>query len=505
MSAISLESLSELPDSALREIYLRAEALANYESIHPIECYKPIAATRDGKPHQLAFHQAANVGRGAFGGNQSGKTQCGTMEDAMHFCGVYPDWYPLEKRLKPGNVGRLIVKDFPHSVSEVIEPALLRAIAPRYIRERKTNNKGYLTKLIGTNGSRFDIVTHDMDTDALEGWQGDWAHFDEPPPRDKFVATLRGLVRRSGRWWITCTPLNEPWMYDEIYTNPSYFMITIDMRDNPYLKEQDIAEFESRLTEDERQARMHGRFMHLAGLVYKEFDPAVHIKRTQTIPHEWPRWMVCDPHDRRPFAMMWMAVDPMDRIWIYDEWPSSWFHEAKSSTSSLRDYAHIIREKEMGGPSIYRRVIDGRACKVPMLEGDKPENLLDKFQALDLIFEPSYITQTLGIADPGHIAIKERLRVSPATEEPSIFILENCKNTIYAFQHNVWMDSRRENGTVSERPSEFAKDFLDLIRYALMDGPVWMERNPEANQPKWIAANEAEDEGRMGTFGSETW
>ena len=490
-----------LPEEDLRQLLLLLQAHENFPKNHPIACYRPIERTRSGAPHALAFHQAPHAGRGIFGGNQSSKTYSGTMEDAFHFCNVYPDWYPKAQRLPERNTGRIIVKDFPHSVAEVIEPALMRAIAPRFIAERKTNNKGFLTKLKSRTGASFDIVTHDMDTLAIEGWQGHWAHFDEPPPRDKFIATTRGLVRNAGRWWITCTPLSEPWMYDEIYTNPNYFMITVDMRDNPYLTEEAIAVFESQLTEDEKEARLHGRFMHLSGLVYKEFDPAAHVKPRMEIPADWPRWCICDPHSRRPFAFLWLAIDPFDRIWIYDEWPSGWFHEMRSSTNSLKDYVHIMREKEMG-QTIYRRIIDGRAGKVPIVSGERQESLIDALQELGLVFEPSYITTTLGITDPGHLAIKERLRISPVTSEPSIFVLENCRNTIYAFQHNVWQEARNMQ-IVSERPSEFAKDFLDCVRYGLMDEPHWMEQNPGANQPAWIERNIAEADERFGTFGSE--
>lgn len=472
-------------DAELRKLFTHLKALTDYPRNHPIECYQPIQKTRGGGPHALDFHQAMNEGRGMFGGNQSSKTFTGTMEDAFHFCNVYPSWYPKAMKLPRLNVGRIIVKDMPHSVAEVIEPALMRAIHPRFIAPngRKTNNKGFLTKLIGVTGAKIDIVTHDMDTMALEGWQGHWAHFDEPPPRDKWVATLRGLVRNQGRWWITCTPLSEPWMYDEVYTNAKYFICNVDMRDNPYLTEESIAEFESKLTEEEREARIHGRFMHLSGLTYKEFNPEVHIKRISKLPPEaadWPRWCVCDPHGQRPFAFMWFAVDPLGRKWIYDEWPRGWFHEMKSSRYGLRDYVHILREIEMGGPPIYRRVIDGRAGKAPLLvgstDGEKQDTLIDALQDLGLVFEPSYITMTTGITDPGHIKVKEALRISPATDEPDLFILENCKNTVYAFQHNTWEEDSK-SGVARERQSQFAKDFLDLIRYGLMDDPHWLDPN----------------------------
>ena len=516
---ISYEELQEaekfikeglVEDFQLKELMRYLYAAENFKVNHPIDCYVPIPKTRDGGPYQLAFHQTGHIGRGLFGGNQVGKTKAGSFEVAFHFTNHYPDWYPKEKRLPRINNGRIIVKDFPKSVGEVIEPALLLAIPKHYIADTKRNSKGYLIKMKSTTGAWFDIVTHDMDDESLEGWQGDWAWFDEPPPRKKFTATLRGLIRRSGRWWITCTPLTEPWMYDEIYTNLKYLIITVDMRDNPYLSERDIAEFESHLTEEEKEARMHGRFMHLSGLTYKEFRPDVHIKpRTTVIPEDWPRYHLVDPHDRKPFAMAWWAVDPMGRIWIYDEWPNGWFHEMRSSNRGLKDYLHIIREKELG-QRIFRRVIDGRAGKAPKMGEESADSLIDLFDGLGLypVFEPSYICLSTGVTDPGHQKVKEFLRLSPVTGEPSLFVLENCKNMIYSFQHNTW-DEKRDPMMASERQGQFAKDFLDLIKYGLMDNPVWVEKedwqpmHDNQTQPKWVEDRQAQVSGINQFFGAQ--
>ena len=160
-------------------------------------------------PHlkQYQFHTAPNKGRSIFGGNQSGKTWAGTYEDAFHFTGEYPDWYPKELKMPMPNYGRIIVKDFPKGVGEVIEPALMRCIHPRHVKKATRNSQGHLAKLVGHNGCRIDIVTFDMDTQSLEGWQGHWVHGDEPAPRDKWIACMRGLIRYAGRWWMTCTPL----------------------------------------------------------------------------------------------------------------------------------------------------------------------------------------------------------------------------------------------------------------------------------------------------------
>lgn len=471
----------------LLKMILASEA---YPETHATLCYEP-------HPKQLEFHTAVTKGRGIFGGNQSGKTYAGVMEDAMHATLDYPDWYPESMRFKHPTIGRILVKDFPKSVGEVLEPALVRSIHPRYVSRSIRNSQGYLSKVILKNGSRFDIVTHEMDVQSLEGWQGDWLHMDEPAPRSHFIASLRGLIRRKGRWWLSCTPLTEPWMYDEIYTNPAHHCVNIDIRDNPYLSEEEIVVFLDSLTEDEKEAREHGRFMHLSGLVYPEFEVQVHVRPSTTIiPPDWPRRLLVDPHDRRPFAMSWVAVDPLDRLWVYREWPVEMFHKMTTSRRSVQDYVNLIREAE-GSEDVYRRVMDSRFGKQPkmQIEGRNMEdqaNLFNMFDEKGMVFEPSYWTQTLSSADPGHQEIKQRLRVSPLTEEPGIFVLSNCVNTIYAFQHNCWESDK-------EKQSQFAKDFLDLLRFAVMDEPHFFIK-PEQGiiRSQWANKNQF---GQQHTFG----
>lgn len=463
-----------------------------YDKTHATLCYEP-------HEKQMLFHTAPNQGRAIFGGNQSGKTYSGVMEDAMHFTLEYPSWYPQDMRFTAPTVGRIIVKDFPKGVGEVLEPALMRSIHPRHVARAVRNSQGFISKLIGVKGSRLDIITHEMDPMSAEGWQGDWFHMDEPCPRELFVASLRGLIRRAGRWWLSCTPLTEPWMYDEIYTNPKHFCVNVDIRDNPHLSQEQIQVFEDSLTEDEKEARIHGKFMHLSGLCYPEFEASVHVRPSTTIiPPDWPRRLMVDPHDRRPFAMIWAAVDPLNRTWFYREWPLEYFHKMTTSRRSVQDYINLIREAE-GSEVIFRRLMDSRFGKQPKMQiegrdmSDQP-NLFDMFDEKGMTFEPSYWTQSLGTSDPGHQAVKQKLRVSPLTEEPSLFVLENCKNLIYAFQHNVWDADKEKQG-------QFAKDFLDLARFHEMDEPIYFPPpSMDMGRSKWAKGGQLP---RHGTFGSE--
>jgi hypothetical protein len=50
---------------------------------------------------------------------------------------------------------------------------------------------------------------------SAESSYWDFIHFDEPCPRELFIAHKRGLVDRNGKFWFNCTPISEVWINDE--------------------------------------------------------------------------------------------------------------------------------------------------------------------------------------------------------------------------------------------------------------------------------------------------
>ena len=73
------------------------------------------------------------------------------------------------------------------------------------------------------------------------------------------------------------------------------------------------------MSEEERDARLHGKFKHLSGLVYKEFEPDVHVCEPPRVQKHWSRYFAIDPHPRTPTACLWVAVDENEQMYIYDE------------------------------------------------------------------------------------------------------------------------------------------------------------------------------------------
>jgi hypothetical protein len=421
---------------------------------------------------QMLFHTSKCPIRAMFGGNRSGKTTSGGMEFLWHTTGQYPKWYPEDKRYDGAIKGRIVAKDFQKGIGEVIIPFLDEWLDPSLVAKKYRNPIGIPVKWTLKNGSVFDILTHEQNTEQFEGWKGHIAWFDEPPPRDKFIATLRGLVDYRGRSWLTLTPLTQPWIYDEIYTcaDPKrVHCVTVNMRDNPHLSPEAIAEFEVSLTEEEKEARLHGRFLHLSGLVYKEFVPDTHIIDDFKIPELWTRYFAVDPHERTPTAVMWVAVDPKGRKYIYDE---LWMGGVDLST-----IAHAIHAQE-GGIQPRIRLIDPHNDKDNAIQGGF--NVRKEFMKHGIFCQRANSDTQLG---------KSRIRADlkpmynhlSKSVQPNLQVMRSCTQTIYEFQHYLWDEHRRNKEEQGAKDQVKKKDdhFMDCLRYIYNFDPRYFVDEPE--------------------------
>jgi len=429
----------------------------NYRKSRKLLYYEPY-------DKQEEFHSSPCSTRAIFGGNRSGKTTCGGMEFLFHITGMYPGWYPKENRVNGAIKGRVIAKDFQKGVGEVIIPFFDEWLDESLVAKKYRNPIGIPVKWTMKNGSVFDILTHEQNTEQFEGWKGHVAWFDEPPPRDKYIATLRGLVDFGGRNWLTLTPLTQPWIYDEIYTNTDHERIrcvTVNIRDNPHLNEESIAEFEKSLTEEEKEARIKGKFLHLSGLVYKEFDPSVHIVDDFEIPELWTKYMAIDPHERTPTAVMWFAVDTKGNHWIYDE---LWL-----GNMDLSSMAHAIHAQE-GGQKPRIRLIDPHNDKDNAIAGGF--NVRKELMKHGIFCERANSDTQLGKSRIRK-ALKPMYNNLSKSVQPTLRVFRNCKQTIYEFQHYLWDEHRRNKEEYGPKDQVRKKDdhFMDCLRYIYNTDP----------------------------------
>ena len=385
----------------------------------------------------------------------------------MHMTQQYPSWYPKENRYDRPIKGRIIATDFGKGVGEVIIPTIDMwidtTVGGSFIDQKIRNPQGIPVKWIFKNGSQFDIVTHEQSTEQFEGWSGDLAWFDEPPPRDKYIATRRGLVDNDGKTMLTLTPLKQPWVYDEIYTNddPNYFTVTMDITDNPTLTKEAINAFSESLSEEEKEARLHGKFRHLSGLVFKEFDPEVHIWDNPKVPKHWTVYMAVDPHPRTPTAVLWVAVDEQDQLYVIDE---LWLPDM-----TVGEIADAIKSQEYKNPARFKYIDPAM---------DKDNELAGGFNTRKELMKNGISTMLANNDfDYGIGKIREALRPKFLKmlncSIPRLRVSRACKHLIYEFQHYIWDEyqMRPEDHDAKQKVKKKDDHFVDCLRYILNANP----------------------------------
>lgn len=403
--------------------------------------------------YQLPFFRSQKKLRLVTGSNQCGKTLCGVVEEIQLSLGIHP-----YRKLPVPNRGRTFATDLKNGIGEIIQK-VYEEYAPRSeVKNTKRYPGGEMSKIFYRNGSTVDFRSYEQDPKLSEGWQGDWSHFDEPPPRPHYIATMRGLMRKKGFAWMTLTPLTEPWIYDDIFLQagegddkPDVF--NWDIAQNKYLSQEQVADFAARLSDDERDARLHGKFRHLSGLIYKNLNPAKHFIKAFDIPPQWPRYCSMDYHPRVHCAVVWIAFDPNGRGYIYDE---LWID------STVKEISDVIKAKE-GRDKIEARFIDSLSATPDRITGTSPQR--------------EFIRHGLGFRSAtkawiaGKNAVSEYLGLDAEGQPGLYFLVDRVPRCANAFGRYQWDEYSSLREGEKEQPKKQYAHFPDAVRYILVMRP----------------------------------
>lgn len=460
---------------------------------------------------QFAFHTSDRLTRAIFGGNRSGKTTSGAVEVAMHATGEYPDWYPEDRRYRRPVKGRIFGADYSKGVGEVIIPAINDWFPEGSIKHFDRNNQGvpvkYYVRHKSGGTSVFDILSYEQDSKVCEGWNGDFVWYDEPPPRSHRVATLRGLTDRLGWEIFTLTPLDQPWLYDEIWdkNNPNIETFLMDIRHNIHrmnplsgryigLTPEAIERFEDSLTDEEKQVRRHGKFTHLAGRIWKVWERKIHTFNRKTLwdpktngkvlvagepPRDWQRVFLIDPHDRKPCAGLWVAKDPMyGTLYV---WREMW------QAGTFEDSVAFIRDKEMEArDKIDYRIMDPNFG--PKRQGNTGKDVRTTFEEagralnypIRFIYGDDH--KALGRKMVEKLLFWDKDQPMSIINRPGLFVADDCVNAIYMIEHYIWDDYKNANmdKDVKEEPKDLNTDFPDLLHYLALF--TWRDKPAELSR-----------------------
>lgn len=476
-------------------------------------------------------------------GNQVGKTSIGVAEDIAHAMGFRP-WlskddpdYKINVRI-PNN-GLVGCEVAGQTLAQRIEPEFMQLI-PAYCGVTTSRySDGSIKSLTIANdfngkpcGSTIHFRSYVQPAASYEGVVLDWIHFDEPPPEDILTAATRGLMSTNGPSWYTMTPLKEPYIYDlfsmkagnqggtddeiAVFRGSTWDNcqdwcrdcdVTIAENDPENLAPGDVRPIEAcprcnrvmgflpragienylkKITDpDEREAREEGKWKHLSGLVYKELDREKHLYDDFTIPADWMRIEVLDPHDARPCCWLFGAVSPEDitingrsanRIYWYTYLRPSGNIESICRQVRVKRAEHNYKEPAM-------LIIDVKfAAALKPLHGEEQpswEEELEKAGMKKIVHSCS----APGDVTLGHKRVKEYLQdhysaVRGKSFPGMMFAKQGTsgdKGPMQFMQNYMWREG-------TDKPEEAYKDWPDTVRYAALEQPCYTKPIPEIDQ-----------------------
>lgn len=460
----------------LQSLLLELDALETTYRTAKIAFYKPLR-----RQHGQNFHEAdATTVQVVLGSNRSGKSVDGATKAISHALGYRP-WLPVDHpnrivRLTNGqpipvpNVGRVLAQNYEQAIKQTIWPKFQEWLPAEMIKRVSKNARGVPTEIELINGSLIHFLSDEQEDMALEGSNGHWVWIDEPCGYKKYVALRRGLIDFGGHLWMTLTPLSQPWINEILVDRANEgddsiklyrFSVWDNCKENGgYLERKDIENFLKDLREDELEARLHGNFLHLAGRVYKEWEPMPPFWVAPfPIPRNWPRVCLIDPHPRKPIAVLWLAVSPDDQLFAY----RALFDNRLRTVKDVADRILALEKQGDWKEPIAIRIIDTSAQ-----QNDRTSGLSVRQR-----FYECGVSTTLAHkqnAAAGYDAIHEALKCDQYEwSEPRLVVFNNCKpvkQNFLNFIHAEWQTSRARD--LHGDREEYVKandDFIDMIRY----------------------------------------
>lgn len=390
-------------------------------------------------------------------------------------------------------------------IGQVIAP-VLEDLLPPSVRAHKAfrwtrGPQGVVTYCQLPNSSSWIFGSSDQDQLTMEGTRFQWAWCDEPVPPFVFNGIWRGLAIDYGSVFFTLTPLGAKaaWMYQKwVKSPPEDAVVTrLVMRDNPYLTDAAIKEFESNgeWTDAEKAARVHGDFESLGNRVIHTWDSGVHVIPARALPREWRQYQVVDPHHARPPAVIWAKKNPISGAFeIFREYPVGDFSKMRSGGKPATELAIAFRSIEGNDPAQIR-IADPRFGKAEAsFQGYRATSWADQMEACGLFYD----TRVPNIAriETGEQKIVDMLRydknfpIGPSNT-PKIFVHDCCPNMILAMENYGFLPTRDPTRGDQEKRSEEFKDFCDCLRYLVL-----FEETNDSSQSSFFSQADLEEENK---------
>ncbi len=286
----------------------------------------------------------------------------------------------------------------------------------------------------------------------------------------QFITTCNRSTRKDfhPRMYYTCNPggVGHAWVkrlfVDRMYRNKEraeeYTFIRASVFDNKVLMDAnpEYIEMLENLPEMLRRAHLEGDWDALMGQFFREWRRDKHVCEAFEIPTHWRRFRAMDWGYNDPCCVLWFAVNPEGRVYVYDEYykRQTLAHEVASIVKKRSESEKIAYT--VASPDMWQK-------RGTLLLGDGGffgENIAEVFQKNGVPVMPADNSRMVGWQ-----RVREYLRDAP-DGEPYVQVFSRCTNLIRAMPLLQFDETNREDAADGEDHAP------EALRYGLMSRPT---------------------------------
>ena len=251
-----------------------------------------------------------------------------------------------------------------------------------------------------------------------------------------------------------------------LFSEISRKFISASVWDNPYLtQDASYVSMLASLPEVKRKQFLYGDWDIIDEGAFPDFDKELHVVPSFEIPNGWTKIRAADFGYAAHSGILWGAVDFDGCLWIYRE-----LYVNRLTADKL---GALIKDTESADGRIQDAILDSSCWSK---RGDMGPSIAEILNREGCRFRPS--DRSPGSRVAGKIELHKRFSIDDETEEPSIKILDNCRNLISQIAA-LPLDSRNPEDVDTK-----SEDHLyDALRYMIMSRPVNVKSAYE-NMPK---------------------
>lgn len=420
---------------------------------------------------QLAFHKCKKKNRWVFGGNRSGKTECGAVETVWLARGIHP-FKPNKK-----NISCWVVSLTTQVQRDVAQAKILYYLNPDWISDivmisgkKSSPEYGIIDHIIVKNVfgglSKIGFKSCDQGREKFQGASLDFVWFDEEPPKDIYMECRMRVIDKCGEVFGTMTPLKGlTWVYHDIYLNsandPEVWCEFMQWSDNPFLNKAEIESLSKTMSSEELESRRYGKFLTKNGMVYPEFSEE-NIVEPFDVPPDWYDCISIDPGLHNPLSAHWYAVDYDNNIYVIAEHFEA-DKDVEYHANAIKRICSRLNWHTTNG-KIYA-LIDSAANQ---------KTLSSMKSVSELFYEQGISVNPKVNKDLFSGIQKVKSYLCNSKGERRLFVFKNCTNLIRELKNYTWGNH--------DVPVKTDDHCLDELRYYIMSKPENSPPKPKKSE-----------------------